>query len=837
MSDVAVVKAAIIINEICTDPQTDWSGGNWVIDGGGSITGSDEYIELYNTGPESVDVAYWIIECIDSKRDTHVIDTLLLKNTLIRGTVLAPDSFAVLGNMRGDMNNSVYVALYSDSGICVDCVSLGTYDDGDIADNGVDGNALTGVGLSVGRDRFFQDTDTDFSDLLTMSPTPGAHNSINTQAVLIVNEDHYTGFSGSVTVSLLDRDRDTSRSKDVCGVAVEALVSGSMYTLNLEEQNMHGGIFRNELFFSSMVNSGFALGVDPDGDTVLITVYDDVHGDTAITRLIWEPAVDSGFIIINEIMANAAGSESDNEWFELYNAGDDTVRLRGWSLAVGATIIAMPQTLILPPKEYGVVVRQLVDLDEDGESFEISWGNGDGVWGNDPMESFVVVKASFPTLVNTHGVMVLSNNETCYDTVQWVSDAGNGVSWERHEAIAPTLEKSISSVGSTPGHLNSVTPFIRDCALIHGSVKLTVYDSVSSTITVKIRNEGIESMGTLVHFYVVGSETSLITTTSTGILQVGDSLAVTVPWDTVVTATYSLLIIIDADDDPRDDSLFAIVSLEGKVVNSVVINEIMFAPLSDEEPEWIELYNTSVRAVDISGWSCGDAGAGFTLRTGGHIAGYGYALITADSTFFVSVYPDVTAPVLQPTSWNSLKNSDDVIMIRDQFGRTITAVTYIDSWMGDRAGDKGISLERVDPLQDAYDPSNWWACTKETGATPGALNSVAVLSIRGPAEVWALPDPFSPDSDGFDDRTRITVRVERRSYITVVIYDVRGRLLKTLYDDVPCMGVRSLEWDGTDDRNTQLSIGMYIVYLEARDAASEKVTRRKATIVLARKLN
>ena len=57
------LHAQIVINEIVTDPQQDWNdseGGDGIpfnnVPGNGTITPTDEWIELLNTGSEAVDL-------------------------------------------------------------------------------------------------------------------------------------------------------------------------------------------------------------------------------------------------------------------------------------------------------------------------------------------------------------------------------------------------------------------------------------------------------------------------------------------------------------------------------------------------------------------------------------------------------------------------------------------------------------------------------------------------------------------------------------------------------------------------------------------------------------
>ena len=84
-------------------------------------------------------------------------------------------------------------------------------------------------------------------------------------------------------------------------------------------------------------------------------------------------------VVISEIMYNPnQGSDTDIEWVEIYNTGASAVDLSSWKLD-GSNF----DDIIISPGEYIVVARELVDgTDDDIESFEAYYGNGDGIWGS-----------------------------------------------------------------------------------------------------------------------------------------------------------------------------------------------------------------------------------------------------------------------------------------------------------------------------------------------------------------------------------------------------------------------------------------------------------------------
>lgn len=83
------------------------------------------------------------------------------------------------------------------------------------------------------------------------------------------------------------------------------------------------------------------------------------------------------------------------------------------------------------------------------------------------------------------------------------------------------------------------------------------------------------------------------------------------------------------------------------------------------------------------------------------------------------------------------------------------------------------------------------------------------------------PNPFNP-------RTKIRFTLKRDAQALLRVYDVRGRLIRTLVDSFIAAGSRIVEWDGTDDRGGSLASGTYFLRLDAGgDYESRTVTLLK----------
>ena len=117
-------------------------------------------------------------------------------------------------------------------------------------------------------------------------------------------------------------------------------------------------------------------------------------------------------------------------------------------------------------------------------------------------------------------------------------------------------------------------------------------------------------------------------------------------------------------------------------------------------------------------------------------------------------------------------------------------------------------------------------CTIETGA-----EVCADVDCRGMAEDVSSVDQAvslafglgQNEPDPFGESTRITFTLDRERIVTLRVYDVEGRLLRTLVDGAAQPGVHRVRWDGRSHLGTRLSSGIYFYRLNSGDLS---VTRK-----------
>ncbi|HON08743.1 MAG TPA: lamin tail domain-containing protein, partial [Verrucomicrobiota bacterium] len=98
-------------------------------------------------------------------------------------------------------------------------------------------------------------------------------------------------------------------------------------------------------------------------------------------------------------------------------------------------------------------------------------------------------------------------------------------------------------------------------------------------------------------------------------------------------------------------------------VSDVVINEIMYAPISrDDNDEYVELFNRSTNVVDISGWRFVD-GIDYTFPTNTLIKPGQYIVVAKNATNLLSKYPQLNSTNTFGNFSGSLANGGERIAL------------------------------------------------------------------------------------------------------------------------------------------------------------------------------
>jgi hypothetical protein len=195
-----------------------------------------------------------------------------------------------------------------------------------------------------------------------------------------------------------------------------------------------------------------------------------------------------------------------------------------------------------------------------------------------------------------------------------------------------------------------------------------------------------------------------------------------------------------------------------------------------------------------------------------------------------------------PFSNNTLTNS----IIWDNIPQSIyafatTTISYSDiqgGWDGEGnidtdplftdAGNGDHTLQPDSPCIDAgtadLDGDGIEDITDYVGLAPdmGAFEYGSTASVNDPNELpqkFALhqnyPNPFNPI-------TTLRYNLPENGLVNITIYDIMGRVVKTLINGSQTAGYKTIQWNATNDRNEQVSAGLYLYTIQAGEFRQTK---------------
>lgn len=180
----------------------------------------------------------------------------------------------------------------------------------------------------------------------------------------------------------------------------------------------------------------------------------------------------------------------------------------------------------------------------------------------------------------------------------------------------------------------------------------------------------------------------------------------------------------------QSDTIKAVFVSNGST--DIVINEINYKDANDfETKDWIELYNNTSSAINISNWVFKDDSDEFIIPNGTVMESDSYLVLSRSLADFQALHPTVS-PVLGDFPFG-LSGGGELIRLFDDTGALVDFVTYDDEspWPTEPDGN-GPTLELTNPNLDNDLPTSWHAssATEAPHGTPGALNSTALIGVN-----------------------------------------------------------------------------------------------------------
>ena len=526
-------------------------------------------------------------------------------------------------------------------------------------------------------------------------------------------------------------------------------------------------------------------------------------------------------------MFDLEGSDSPNEFVEVYNSGTDSVDLSFWQISDKFStdeLVDGGMGTIIPPDRYALIMEG--DYDEAA-----------GIYLNLIPDSVLIVRVDDSSIGNglsaSDSLFLSDSTGVVSDSLGWSDISASGFSYERkrldHSNTVANWATSLDSLG-TPGFLNSVTPPPVDAALIASSIIHSPENPAPNdavTLTASIVNEGIDTISGIVE---VAKESDLLGSSSFTDLSDSDTTDIAISIGTFSSGQHLLTVslLVNGDADTTDN--FAVYSLTVQYTEKVLtLNEIYYAPDAGIA-EFIELAVLSSDQLDLTGWHFSDSDTSNLRYLPGETVSAGDLIVISNDSSLLPHLPLDGILLVSPDGFPTLNNSGDDIFLFDPSGTVNDSISFSDDWGG---GD-GRSLEKLNPQLDSPDPDNWGTCTAVEKMSPGSDNSILVETLPEAGNILLDPNPFSPDGDSFEDELRISYSLPfAQAYLTMQIFDSIGREVRTLARNLVTGAEGILTWDGRFDHGNRARIGIYIIKVEAVDQSTGQSVEWVKTAVLA----
>lgn len=276
----------------------------------------------------------------------------------------------------------------------------------------------------------------------------------------------------------------------------------------------------------------------------------------------------------------------------------------------------------------------------------------------------------------------------------------------------------------------------------------------------------------------------------------------------------------------------------------IVINEILFNPKGDGF-DFMELYNRSDKVIDLSQLNSANRNSTGRLRNIIQLFNKPYLLFPGEFVVFTASVAWLRQNylltnydnIIEVATLPSLPDDEGTLILIHSQGKIIDELSYDSKWhFALIENQEGISLERIDYSSATQNKFNWTSAASTSGyATPGYQNSQFKSDIGMQGAISVNPKLFSPDNDGLDDVSVISYQMMSTGFVAnVTIFDANGKQVRYLAKNATLSLQGKFHWDGLDDDQQRLPMGIYVVFTEVFNLAGKTKKFRNA-ITLARK--
>ncbi|MBS1946893.1 MAG: lamin tail domain-containing protein [Bacteroidetes bacterium] len=544
-------------------------------------------------------------------------------------------------------------------------------------------------------------------------------------------------------------------------------------------------------------------------------------------------------IIIDEIFPDPSPSIGlpNAEFIELKNVSQTSYNLRNWQISHGTSTATIKKDVILQPDSFVIICSASAAIEYK------NFGSSIGIPG-------------FPSLNNNGNVIFLKSpsgltvHAIAYNKSWYHNDIKSAGGWSIEMidtknpcAGSDNWKASIDARGGTPGQKNSVDGIYKD----NRSPNLSRTYTINDTTIVAVFDKTVDSSSaSQASNYDIdngfGNPISVRTSAplfNEAVLNLSSKLQASTLYHLNVTGI-------------TDCSGNIIKSNTAKVglpvladTNDIVINEILFNPKTNGY-DYVEFYNKSNKITDMQQLYVATREVTGALKSivplspGPLLFFPGEYYVITENKLWVEQNYLVQNPdrLLQLGSLPSFPDDDGIVVVLNQGQTALDELHYEHNWqLALISNEEGIALERIDYNKPTQEPANWASAASTAGfGTPTYQNSQFKIQEGLKGEITVAPKIFSPDNDGYEDYCFINYQLPNSGFLSnITIYDASGRPVRFLANNSTLALTGSFKWDGLDDQQQRLPVGVYIIITQVFDLRG-KTKQFKNVVTLARRL-
>lgn len=529
-------------------------------------------------------------------------------------------------------------------------------------------------------------------------------------------------------------------------------------------------------------------------------------------------------IKINEIFP--APDKNQSEWIEIYNPNETTVSIDGLFVTSRSQNLFIKDTINFEPNSFFILAKDAV--------------------GVVPHTNCKLLIVPLPTLHNDwDAITIRTRDSSLIDSIYYNSSlVKKGISIERIDWSEPgyilsnlTLCNDTNQQTICNENSKAIKDFSLDVnvAFNNGTCLLSFFNLGRQDIV------EINISANLSFFINKNYFEKEIFNSNVSLLKRKDSTRIEIPLRQIFENTNAefiekLIFQISYDSSSNKKTRKIEVPLQiPRPFTSLLINEILFDVYTGCG-EFIELMNTSSDTISIVGWKIVNSSNKqilFDLSSKiVDIPPNGFFVVIWDSVFY-NCFEDLKGrEFFYYRGSFSLRNTGDMILFINHIGLVQDSLFYFPEWhKGKFTNYKQKSLEKMIPTEKSYISENWFTSVDPRGATPGEINSVS-FEKEEKISLEVEPNPFSPNSEKKSE-AKIKYKLPyKQSRINIKIFDLNGIEIYNLANNVVSPSSGEISWNGDTFFGEKATPGGYVIFFEAVDIITGKVSTTKKTIAV-----